>query len=190
MRELIIFLSVQLWKQAIGQLLATFARLALEFVVFCSFPLDRQCGSHLDQGASRIFGLIFLFWCTLALSIESDTSLSQLTTVQKYSKTVFLPWKNPSEDSEVRQNFSLHLVFPPLSRGWLLSQCSPQWPTFPPGDAACNEIKMEGQSLATLQRALAKEEGCQCICQWDKIWVVLPSSNHGASTSRPVYSPL
>lgn len=44
--------------------------------------------------------------------------------------------------------------------------------------------------LATLQPALAKEEGCQYICQWDKIWVVLPSSNDGASTSRPVYSRL
>lgn len=40
MRELIIFLSVQLWKQATGQLFATFARLALEFVVFCASPPD------------------------------------------------------------------------------------------------------------------------------------------------------
>lgn len=136
------------------------------------------------------FWVVFLFWCRLALSTETGTSLSPHATVEKYSKTVFLAQKNPSEDSEVRQNFSLHLVFLALSRGWLLSQRSPQWPTFPPGDAACNEIKMEGHFLATLQPALAKEEGCQCICQWDKNWVVLPSSSGGASTSRPVYSRL
>lgn len=61
MRELIILFSVQLWKPAIGQLLATFAILASEFLVFYSSPPDRQCGSHLDLGASGIFGLIFLF---------------------------------------------------------------------------------------------------------------------------------
>lgn len=64
MRELIILLSVQLWKQAIGQLLATFARLALEFVVFCAFPPD-----SVGPPRTRSF---WGFWACLSFLVQTS----------------------------------------------------------------------------------------------------------------------
>lgn len=37
---------------------------------------------------------------------------------------------------------------------------------------------------ATLQPDLSMEKGCQCTRQWDKLQIVLPSRNDGASPSR------